>query len=101
MLWRYFKCDDLFLVLFTILLHQYYFLYINFCSDSFDIFGTFFTSVKFFASYTPVFYLFDTRFRFSAIKMIESVKSVNYVMSFFIPHFFFERSIQKLSVSCF
>ena len=73
------------------------FLYINFCSDSFDIFGTFFTSVKFFASYTPVFYLFDTRFRYSAIKMIESVKSVNYVMSFYIPHSFFSNALFKNS----
>ena len=73
------------------------FLYINFCSDSFDIFGTFFTSVKF----SPPVRLFSTlstlASRYSTIKMIESVKSVNYVMSFFIPHSFFSNALFKNS----
>ena len=71
------------------------FLYINFCSDSFDIFGTFFTNVKFFASCTPVFYLSTLASRYSTIKMIESVKSVNYVMSFFPLILFFRTLYSK------
>ena len=78
------------------------FLYINFCSDSFDIFGTFFTSVKFFASYTPVFYLFDTRFPLLCYQNDRKCQKCQLCHVIFYPSFFFfERSIQNLSVSCF
>ena len=78
------------------------FLYINFCSDSFDIFGTFFTSVKFFASCTPVFYLFDTRFPLLCYQNDRKCQKCQLCHVIFYPSFFFfERSIQKLSVSCF
>ena len=76
--------------------------FINFCSDSFDIFGTFFTSVKFFASCTPVFYLFDTRFPLLCYQNDRKCQKCQLCHVIFYPSFFFfERSIQKLSVSCF
>ena len=77
------------------------FLYINFCSDSFDIFCTFFTSVKFFASCTPVFYPFDTRFPLLCYQNDRKCQKCQLCHVIFYPSFFFfERSIQKLSVSC-
>ena len=66
------------------------FLYINFCSDIFDIFGTFFTSVKFFASYTPVFYLFDTRFQLLCYQNDRKCQLCHVI---FYPSFFFFRTL--------
>ena len=66
------------------------FLYINFCSDSFDIFGTFFTSVKFFASCTPVFCLFDTRFQLLCYQNDRKCQLCHVI---FYPSFFFFRTL--------
>ena len=69
------------------------FLYINFCSDSFDIFGTFFTSVKFFASCTPVFYLFDTRFPLLCYQNDRKCQKCQLCHVIFYPSFFFFRTL--------
>ena len=73
------------------------FLYINFCSDSFDIFGTFFTSVKFFASCTPVFYLFDTRFQLLCYQNDRKCQKCQLCHVIFYPSFFFSNALFKNS----